>query len=64
MIPLFEAKGFQVTAVQNPLTSFPEDVDTTRRFLAAQSGPVILVGHSTDSYGSCAIAFLKPSRTT
>jgi pimeloyl-ACP methyl ester carboxylesterase len=46
VIPLLEAKGFNVTAVQNPLTSLAEDVATTRRILAQQKGPTILVGHS------------------
>ena len=46
VIPLLEAKGFNVTAVQNPLTSLAEDVATTRRLLAQQTGPTILVGHS------------------
>ncbi len=46
MIPLLEAKGFYVMAVQNPLTSLAEDVATTHRLLAKQTGPVILLGHS------------------
>ena len=46
LIPLLEAKGFNVTAVQNPLTSLADDVATTRRLLAQQPGPTILVGHS------------------
>jgi pimeloyl-ACP methyl ester carboxylesterase len=46
VIPLLEGKGFTVTAVQNPLTSLPEDVATTRRLLAQQMQPTILVGHS------------------
>jgi pimeloyl-ACP methyl ester carboxylesterase len=46
VIPLVEAKGFNVTAVQNPLNSLADDVATTRRLLAQQTGPTILVGHS------------------
>jgi len=46
VIPLLESKGLNVTAVQNPLTSLSEDVATTRRLLAQQDGPTILVGHS------------------
>jgi pimeloyl-ACP methyl ester carboxylesterase len=46
VIPLLEAKGLNVTCVQNPLTSLAEDVATTGRLLAKQTGPVILVGHS------------------
>src|SRR5258707_1869992 len=43
---ILQAKGYNVTAVQNPLTPFAHDVDATRRALALQDGPVILVGHS------------------
>src|SRR5258705_7619417 len=46
VIPILQAKGFNVTAVQNPLTSFADDVAATNRALSAQTGPVILVGHS------------------
>jgi pimeloyl-ACP methyl ester carboxylesterase len=46
VIPLLEAQGFSVTAVQIPLTSLAEDVATTRRILAKQPGRTVLVGHS------------------
>jgi pimeloyl-ACP methyl ester carboxylesterase len=46
VIPLLEARGFRVTAVQNPLSSLAADVEATRRAIALQDGPVILVGHS------------------
>ncbi|PWT97355.1 MAG: alpha/beta hydrolase, partial [Terriglobia bacterium] len=46
VIPLLQAEGLNVTAVQNPLTSLAEDVANTRRLLAQQEGPTILVGHS------------------
>jgi pimeloyl-ACP methyl ester carboxylesterase len=39
-------KGYQVTVVQNPLTSLKDDVDTTVRTLNRQDGPTVLVGHS------------------
>src|SRR3989449_5241912 len=38
--------GLQATAVQNPLTSLADDVAATRRILALQDGPTVLVGHS------------------
>jgi pimeloyl-ACP methyl ester carboxylesterase len=41
-----------VIAVQNPLTSFADDVATTRRVIDAQQGSVVLVGHS---YGGAVI---------
>lgn len=44
--------GFNVTLVQEPLTSFPEDVTATKRILDEQNGPAILVGHS---YGGAII---------
>ncbi|MFJ4197899.1 alpha/beta fold hydrolase [Pseudomonas sp. NPDC089534] len=46
VIPLLQAKGLNVVSVQNPLTSLEDDVAATRRTLDAQSGPVVLVGHS------------------
>src|SRR5256714_7703419 len=46
VIPLLEAKGLHVTAVQNPLSSLADDVAATKRAIASQNGPVILVGHS------------------
>ena len=44
--------GYNVTVVQNPTTSLAEDVAMTKRTLAAQDGPAILVGHS---YGGVVI---------
>jgi pimeloyl-ACP methyl ester carboxylesterase len=38
--------GYTVSIVQNPTVSLADDVAVTRRTLAAQNGPVILVGHS------------------
>jgi pimeloyl-ACP methyl ester carboxylesterase len=46
VIPRLQAAGFNVTAVQNPLTSLADDVAATRRVLARQDGPTVLVGHS------------------
>jgi pimeloyl-ACP methyl ester carboxylesterase len=46
VIPILEQRGFHVVAVQNPLTSLSDDVNATRRSIAMQDGPVILVGHS------------------
>ena len=40
------ARGYRVTIVQNPLTSFEDDVAATTRVLDRQDGPAILVGHS------------------
>lgn len=46
VIPLLEAKGLHVVAVQNPLSSLDGDVAATHRVIEQQNGPVILVGHS------------------
>lgn len=39
-------KGYNVTLVENPLTSLAADVDATKRALAKQDGKTVLVGHS------------------
>jgi pimeloyl-ACP methyl ester carboxylesterase len=52
VISSLEKDGYNVIAVQNPLTSFADDVATTRRVIDAQQGSVVLVGHS---YGGAVI---------
>jgi pimeloyl-ACP methyl ester carboxylesterase len=49
---LLRKEGFSVSVVQNPTISLADDVQATRRVLAAQNGPVVLVGHS---YGGAVI---------
>lgn len=46
VIPLLQACGLRVTAVQNPLSSLQADVQATHRILDRQDGPSLLVGHS------------------
>jgi len=46
-------KGFTVSIVQEPETSFEDDVAATKRILDLQDGPTILVGHS---YGGSIIS--------
>jgi pimeloyl-ACP methyl ester carboxylesterase len=46
VIPLLQAKGFNVVAVQNPLYSLADDVAATERAIAKAPGRVLLVGHS------------------
>ena len=46
VIGRLQAAGLSATAVQNPLTSLADDVAFTRRILALQDGPTVLVGHS------------------
>ena len=43
---LLKKDGYNVAIVQNPTTSLADDVAVTKRTLAAQNGPAILVGHS------------------
>ena len=38
--------GYDVAIVQNPTKSLEDDVAYTKRVIAAQNGPVVLVGHS------------------
>jgi pimeloyl-ACP methyl ester carboxylesterase len=49
---LLKKDGYNVTIVQNPTVSLADDVTVTRRALAAQDGPAVLVGHS---YGGVVI---------
>jgi pimeloyl-ACP methyl ester carboxylesterase len=44
--------GYAVSVVQNPTISLADDVAATRRIVAMQNGPVLLVGHS---YGGAVI---------
>ena len=46
VIARLQASGLNVTAVQNPLTTFAESVESAQRVLARQDGPTVLVGHS------------------
>ncbi|MFL5663424.1 MAG: alpha/beta hydrolase [Ktedonobacteraceae bacterium] len=52
VIPLLQGQGYNVLAVQIPLASLEDDINTTRQALASLSGPTILVGHS---YGGAVI---------
>ncbi|WP_087752863.1 alpha/beta fold hydrolase [Paraburkholderia caledonica] len=46
VVAKLQQKGYHVSSVQNPLTSLADDVAATRRVLARQEGPTMLVGHS------------------
>ena len=56
-IEALQEQGFNVTAVQLPLSSVEEDVATVRRALELQTGPTILVAHS---YGGAVVSQLGP----
>src|SRR6201984_1029989 len=49
---ILKKAGYNVSIVQNPTISLEDDVAVTKRTLAAQDGPTILVGHS---YGGAVI---------
>jgi pimeloyl-ACP methyl ester carboxylesterase len=49
---ILKKDGHNVSIVQNPTISLKDDVAATKRILATQDGPVILVGHS---YGGAVI---------
>ncbi|KAF9940977.1 hypothetical protein BGZ67_006215 [Mortierella alpina] len=46
VIPILQAAGHSVTAVQQPLSSIDDDVAKTKSVLARTPGPIVLVGHS------------------
>lgn len=46
VISNLQTEGYKVVSVQNPTTSFEDDVAATKRALDRTEGPVILVGHS------------------
>jgi pimeloyl-ACP methyl ester carboxylesterase len=46
VIPILHAKGLKVVSVQNPLSSLADDVAAAKRVIDAQTGKVVLVGHS------------------
>src|SRR5687767_7311512 len=50
---ILKRDGYDVTIVQNPTVSLADDVEVTKRALAGQTKPVILVGHS---YGGAVIS--------
>jgi pimeloyl-ACP methyl ester carboxylesterase len=52
VIRILQAKGYEVSAVQNPLSSYEADVETTKRLIDAQTGPTVVVAHS---YGGAVI---------
>jgi pimeloyl-ACP methyl ester carboxylesterase len=53
VIRQLQAKGYNVIAVQNPLTSVADDVAATKRAIAQMDGPVLLAAHS---YGGMVIS--------
>lgn len=52
VIPLLQQKGYNVMAVQNPLTSLEDDVAAAKRAIDLMDAPILLVAHS---YGGMVI---------
>ncbi|HEV7308681.1 alpha/beta hydrolase [Ensifer sp.] len=50
---ILKKDGYNVTIVQNPTLTLAGDVAVTKRAIAAQDGPVVLVGHS---YGGVVVS--------
>ncbi|HEV8694783.1 MAG TPA: alpha/beta hydrolase [Lysobacter sp.] len=50
---ILKKDGYNVSIVQNPTTSLADDVAFTKRVIAQQDGPVVLVGHS---YGGVVVS--------
>ena len=50
---ILKKEGYNVSIVQNPTTSLADDVAVTKRTIAQQDGPVVLVGHS---YGGVVVS--------
>jgi pimeloyl-ACP methyl ester carboxylesterase len=50
---ILKKDGYNVSIVQNPTTSLADDVAVTKRTIAQQDGPVVLVGHS---YGGVVVS--------
>ena len=46
VIRALQKKGYDVSAVENPLSSYADDVATTKRLIDAQQGPTVVVAHS------------------
>jgi len=46
VIRILLAKGYEVSAVENPLSSYEADIETTKRLIDAQKGPTVVVAHS------------------
>jgi pimeloyl-ACP methyl ester carboxylesterase len=52
VMKVLQRDGYTVSAVQNSLRSLEGDIESTRRVIDAQAGPVVVVGHS---YGGAVI---------
>lgn len=52
VIPILSKQGYELHAVENPLTSLADDANRTRQMVKQIQGPVVLVGHS---YGGAVI---------
>src|SRR3989454_10588096 len=56
-----QARGYKVVAVQNSLFSYAKDIETTKRVIDAQQGPLVVVGHSYGGAFITAAAAANPN---
>ena len=46
VIRILQQKGYDVSAVENPLSSYEADIEATKRLIDGQKGPTVVVAHS------------------
>jgi pimeloyl-ACP methyl ester carboxylesterase len=61
VIPILQNAGHKVIAVQLPLHSLADDIDTVKRAIDLVGGPVILVGHSYGGFVITNAAYNNPN---
>ena len=64
IIPTLKNAGYNVVAVQLPLSSLAEDVDTVKRAIAQIGGPVTLAAHSYGGFVITNAAYNNPNVTS
>jgi pimeloyl-ACP methyl ester carboxylesterase len=61
VIPILQNAGHKVIAVQLPLHSLSDDVETVKRAIEHIGGPIILVGHSYGGFVITNAAYNNPN---
>ena len=63
VIPILKNAGHKIIAVQLPLHSLADDVDTVKRAINLVGGPTLLVGHSYGGFVTTNAAYNNPNVT-